>query len=194
VYSSEEIGGGLFPLSAEMRVTSLSEKKWNSFIDKAAKFAGAALILAVMSLLGFAAYFNGIGLKIRQKAYELSIFRALGMPLSELRRRIFLDSVKIPVISSAAAYILVKITQSVMENGYGRLLEMYQSQTDLSAQRDVLRQSLFLDNIMWQVNAEIPTLILLVIICAVTFILTAAALKKFSGNIAGDLNSGRTRL
>ena len=85
VYSPEKLDGGIFPLSAEMRVKSLSEEKWNTFIDRAAKFAGVALILAVMSLLGFAAYFNGIGLKIRQRAYELSVFRSLGMPLRYLR-------------------------------------------------------------------------------------------------------------
>ncbi len=194
VYSSEKLDGGIFPQSAEMSLTSLSKMKLDSFIDKAVKLAGTVLILAVMSLLGFAAYFNGIGLKIRQKSYELSVYRALGMPLSELRRLLFLDSVKIPVIASAAAYILVKITQFAMEKGYDKLLTMYEAQTDMSAQSDALRQALFLDNVMWQVNAEIPSLILLVIICAVTFILTATALKKFSGNIAGDLNSGRTRL
>lgn len=194
VYSAEELGGGIFPLSAEMSVTSLSELKWDSFIDKAAKFAGAALILAVMSLLGFSAYFNGIGLKIRQKAYELSVYRALGMPLGELRRRIFLDSVKIPVISSAASYILVKISQFIMEKGYGRLCAVYQGEIAVSSLEDTLRSILFLDNVMWLVNAEIPTLILFAVICAVTFILTAAALKKLSGNIAGNMNTGRERL
>ncbi|MGN1329146.1 MAG: FtsX-like permease family protein [Eubacterium sp.] len=194
VYSAEELGGGIFPLSAEMSVTSLSELKWDSFIDKAAKFAGAALILAVMSLLGFAAYFNGIGLKIRQKSYEISVYRALGMPLSELRKRLFLNGVKIPVISSAAAYILVKITQFTMGKGYDLLSASAAEQLLSDEQRTTLRQALFLDNVMWQVNVEIPTLILFAVICAVTFILTAAALKRFSGNISGDLNTGRTRL
>lgn len=193
VYSSEKLGGGIFPLSAEMRVNSLSKMKLDSFIDKAAKFAGAALILVVMSLLGFAAYFNGIELKIRQKEYEISVFRALGMPLPELRRRIFLDSVKIPMIASAAAYVLVKTMQFLMEKGYDRLCAVYQGEASIPVPVDTLRSTLFLDNVMWQVNAEIPTLILFAIICAVTFILTATALKKCSGNIAGDLNSGRTR-
>ncbi len=194
VYSSEKLDGGTFPQSAEMKLTSLSKLKLDSFIDKAAKLAGTVLILAVMSLLGFSAYFNGIGLKIRQKAYELSVYRALGMPLSELRKRIFLDNVKIPVIASAVSYILVKAAQFVMEKGYGLLCAAYQSELDISVPIGELCNILFLDNIMWMVNAEIPTLILFVIICAVTFILTAAALKKFSVNIAGDLNSGRTRL
>ena len=46
---------------------------------------------------------------------------------------------------------------------------------------------------MWQVKPEIPALILFAVICAVTFILTAIALKRFKGNIAGDLNEGRKR-
>lgn len=194
VYSSEKLNGGVFPLSAEMKLMSLSEMKLDAFIDKAVKFAGTALILVVMSLLGFAAYFNGIGLKIRQKAYELSVFRALGMPLRELRRRIFLDSVKIPVTASAAAYILVKTYQFIMEKGYDRLCAVYQGEANISVPLDALRRYLFLDNVMWQVNAEIPVLILFAIICTVTFILTSASLKKYGENIAGDLNSGRERL
>lgn len=194
VYSSEKLNGGVFPLSAEMKLMSLSEMKLDAFIDKAVKFAGTALILVVMSLLGFAAYFNGIGLKIRQKAYELSVFRALGMPLRELRRRIFLDSVKIPVTASAAAYILVKTYQFIMEKGYDSLCAVYQGEANISVPLDALRRYLFLDNVMWQVNAEIPVLILFAIICTVTFILTSASLKKYGENIAGDLNSGRERL
>lgn len=196
VYSSEKLDGGIFPLSAEMRVISLSEEKWNTFIDRAAKFAGVALILVVMSLLGFAAYFNGIGLKIRQKAYELSVYRAVGMSLAELRKRIFLESVKIPVIASAAAYILVKAVQLIMKNGYVMLASFYEQGPGMLEQKQVetMRQFLFLDNIMWQVNAEIPMLILLVIICAITFALTAKALKKLSKNTAEDLNKGRERL
>ena len=193
VYSSEKLDGGIFPLSAEMKVMSLSEEKWNTFIDRAEKFSSAALILLVMSLLGVAAYFNGIGLKIRQKAYQLSVYRALGMSLLELRRRIFLDSVKIPVISSSIAYVLVKIMQLLMERGYDMLCAIYQGEIGTPDLTDTLRSTLFLDNIMWQVNAEIPTLILFAIICVVTFILTAAALKKFNEDIAGDLNMGRTR-
>ncbi len=193
VYSFEKLDGGIFPLSAEMRVMSLSEEKWNTFIDRAAKFSSAALILLVMSLLGLAAYFNGIGLKIRQKAYQLSVYRALGMSLLELRRRIFLDSVKIPVISSSIAYVLVKIMQLLMERGYDMLCAIYQGEIGTPELTDTLRSTLFLDNIMWQVNAEIPTLILFAVICVVTFILTAAALKKFNEDIAGDLNMGRTR-
>ncbi|MGN0699642.1 MAG: FtsX-like permease family protein, partial [Oscillospiraceae bacterium] len=194
VYSAEKLSGGVFPLSAEMKLMSLSEMKLDSFIDKAVKAAGTALILVVMSLLGFAAYFNGIGLKIRRKAYALSVFRALGMPLRELRRRIFLETAKIPVIASIAAYILVKAMQFVMEKGYDSLCAVYERGAKISVPLDTLRRYLFLDNVMWQVNAEIPMLVLLAIICAVTFILTAAALKKYRGDIAGDLNSGRERI
>lgn len=158
VYSQEKLDGGIFPQSAEMRVKSLSEEKWNTFIDRAAKFAGAALILAVMSLLGFAAYFNGIEHKIRQKSYQISVFRAMGMPLSELRRRIFLDSVKIPVIASVTAYVLVKAMQFIMEKGYESLCAVYEGEASITVPLDTLRNTLFLDNVMWQVNAEIPTL------------------------------------
>ena len=88
----------------------------------------------------------------------------------------------------------MKITQFTMGKGYDLLSASAAEQLLSDEQRTTLRQALFLDNVMWQVNAEIPTLILFAVICAVTFILTAAALKRFSGNISGDLNTGRTRL
>lgn len=194
VFSPKKLDGGIFPMSAEMKVISLAEEKLNAFIDRAAKSAGIALILVLMSLLGFAAYFNGIGLKIRQKSYEISVFRALGMPLTELRKRIFLDSVKIPLIASTIAYILVKAIQLIMERGYTKLVAFYEEGVGEATRINAIRHSLYLDNEMWQVNAEISALILFAIISIVTFILTAAALKKFSGDIAGDLNSGRERL
>lgn len=189
VYSSEKLGGGVFPQSAEMQLISLSEKKLESALDKAMKFAGTALILVVMTLLGFAAYFNGIGLKIRQKSYQISVFRAIGMPLRELRRRIFLQSVKIPIISSATAYALLKILQFIMEKSYNRLCMVYQGEASALGFENKLRSALFLDNVMWQVNIEIPMLILFVLICTITFILTGAALKKFNADIAGNLKT-----
>lgn len=194
VYSPEILDGGIIPLSAEMQVLSLANEKRNTSIQKAIKFAGSALILTVMSLLGFAAYFNGIGLKIRQKAYEISVLRALGMTLSELRKRIFLNNVKIPLAASMVAYILVKIIQFIMENEYTKLVAFYEEGVGTITQLETVRHTLFLDNVMWQVDVEIPMLILLVIICAVTFILTAIALRKFDGNISSDLNSERERL
>ena len=58
---------------------------------------------------------------------------------------------------------------------------------------DFLHTTLFLDRLMWQANAEIPALILFAVLCAVTFLLTVIALRKFKSNIAGDLSEGRTR-
>lgn len=194
VYSSEKLDGGIFPLSSEMKKLSLSEEKWSNTLNRAGKFLGIALILVVMSLLGFAAYFNGIGLKIRQKTYEISVLRALGMPISELRKRIFLSSIKIPLIASLTAYILVKAVQLIMKSGYLKIIAFYEEGIGTVEQIEKIRHDLFTDNVMWLVNAEIPTLILLTIICLVTFFLTARALKKFSRNIAEDLNSRRERL
>lgn len=44
----------------------------------------------------------------------------------------------------------------------------------------LLVRNYFLDNVMWEVKAELPALILLVILCAATFILTDLALKNSS--------------
>ena len=208
IYSSEHMDGGIIPSSAEMTMQSLTKMKWESVKNRILNVSGMALILALMVLMGFAAYFNGIGMKIRARSYEVSVLRAVGTPVSKLRRRLLLNSIKIPVIASAVSYGLAKFVQLFMS----RVFDYYQQhslyinhqnggyiegmgngseyQSDLG---DFLAQHIFINRNMWQVNAEIPALILFAVICAVTFILTAIALKKFRGNIAGDLNEGRKR-
>ncbi|MDE6727569.1 MAG: ABC transporter permease [Oscillospiraceae bacterium] len=196
IYSSDKMNGGVLPSSAQMKMQSLTQMKRKTFIDKAMAYGGTGLILIVMSLLGFAAYFNGIGMKIRMKAYEISVFRAIGTPVSALRKRILLDSIKIPVIASTVSYCLVKAFQFAMEKTYQQLVLVWEGAEITDSAHNILswlRDNLFLDKVMWEANAEIPSLILLAVLCAVTFILTAAALKKFKRDIAFDLNSGRTR-
>ena len=51
----------------------------------------------------------------------------------------------------------------------------------------------FLESQMWSVPTVKPMLIILAVMCVVTAILTLFALKKFKGNIAGDLSEGRKR-
>ncbi len=195
LYSHEEIDGGIFPSSSQMQFQSLSQMKRNNVIDSIARYSGVTLILLLMSLLGFSGYFNGIGLKISQKKYEISVFRAVGVPISDIRKRVFLDSFKIPAAASVLSYGLVKLTQLIMKLAYLRVISPHENMSS-KEERSMIRSlinNFFLDNVMWQVNVEIPSLILLVVLCIVTFILTAAALRKFKGNIADDMNVGRTR-
>lgn len=209
IFSPEPMNGGVIPLSAEMTVQSLTKMKWDKVKNKILNVSGMILTLTLMALMGFAAYFNGIGMKIRARSYEVSVLRAVGTPVAKLRKRLMINSIKIPVIASALSYGLVKFVQLFMYKVYDYYLQHmlflnYQNggdggelgngidyQSDLG---DFLAEHIFRDRNMWQVNAEIPALILFAVICTVTFILTAIALKKFRGNIAGDLNDGRTRL
>ncbi len=211
VYSSDKMNGGIFPSTAEMSLQSLAKMKWEELKNKIVKTSGLLMILIVMSLLGFASYFNGIGMKIRMRSYEISVFRAIGTPVSELRRRLLISSIKIPLAASALAYGLAKTAQFVMEKVYEHTLLLNELAKDddgwitisiidgvkvqdpLLDKIDALNKMFFLDYHMWEVNTELPALILLMILCTITFTLTAIALKKFKRDIAGDLNSGRTR-
>lgn len=207
VYSFDTMDGSIFPSSAEMRVNILSKMKMENFVKKAAQYGGTLLILLIMSLLGFAAYFNGIGMKIRLKAYEISAMRAIGAPVSKIRAKLLLSGLKIPLTASVLSYGMTKAAQAIMEEAYQRYYTLYKTvypnnnitviigkePNELLAKAADINQNFFLESVMWQVSAEIPSLILFVILCAVTFILTAIALKKFKGDIAGDLNKGRTR-
>ena len=210
IYSSETIDGGIFPSSAEMKLTSLAALKREKYIKKAIQYGGTTMILLVMSLLGFAAYFNGIGMKIRLKSYDISVLRAIGTPVSALRRKLILSSIKIPLIASSVAYGLARLVQFIMldaQHRYDALCdELYYDPIagghmivvggePLPGEYKLksLQQNYFLDYCMWEVKLEIPALILFAVLCAVTFILTAMALKKFRRDIAFDLSSGRTR-
>lgn len=211
VYSSDKMNGGIFPSSAEMRSQTLAKMKWEELKNKIVKAGGLLMTLIIMSLLGFASYFNGIGMKIRIRSYEISIFRAIGTPVSELRRRLLISSIKIPLAASTLAYGLTKTAQFVMKKVYEHTLFLYELAKDddgtittviidgvkiqdpLLDKIDSLKKMFFLDYHMWEVNTELPALILLMILCTITFTLTAIALKKFKRDIAGDLNQGRTR-
>lgn len=191
IYSLGTIDGGLIPPSAKMTMQSLTTKKREDLIRKTEQFGGTALLLTVMSLLGFAAYFNGISMKIRLKSYNISVMRAIGAPVSTIRNRLILSGLKIPLIASAISYAMLKAAQLSASGAYQKYAESFFEPNQ--KQQKMLYNVFFLERHLWEVNAEIPTLILLAVLCAVTFILTLFALKKFKGDIAGDLGEGRTR-
>ena len=207
IYCAEPINGGLIPSGARMKLTSLEKLKHDNFINAITNFSGVILLLLLMCLLGFSAYFNAIGIKIRLKSYDISVMRAVGARISEIKRRLLINSIRTPLVSSLIAYIAVKITQLIMGAGYSAHVSFVENSlmtpggaisSDLLTQNsggidDFLHTTLFLDRLMWQPNAEIPMLILFAVLCAVTFLLTVVALRKFKSNIAGDLSEGRTR-
>lgn len=222
-YAYEEVTGAPFPLSAEASVTSLKELKLTVFTNRMTKLGGIVLVLVIMSLLGFAAYFNGIGMKIRSKKYEVSVLRAVGAPVSAISKKLIFSSLKVPLTASAIAYGMVRIEQLIMgklgtwfieqmpvmqnmENEVynyiqtlGKLTvaqsqELYSEVYALQDKLSAAKRFFFLDNGMWNPNAVIPVLILFAALCGVTFILAVAALKKFKRDIAFDINSERTRL
>ena len=206
IYALEPMDGGLIPSAAQMKMQSLEIMQHDYLVNQLIKYSSSIAILLVMSLLGFAAYFNGIGMKIRLKKYEISVLRAVGTNLKELKKKLLLKSMKIPLISTAAAYVLIKILQlsgwiscNIMIWYEGNYMMNHPEPppefiSNLhSLLLDFAREKLFVSGLMWQANAEIPMLILFAAICAVTFLLTIIALRKFKSNIAGDLSEGRTR-
>lgn len=191
IYSSEKINGGLIPFSAEMQLVSKSLLERNNFIKKIAQYAGSIALLTVMSLLGFSAYFNGIGMKIRQKKYEISAVRAVGARIMKVKKYLLLDSLKIPFFASVITYILFKPMQIYANQTADRIDSAMR--TDMELYRQLLDNFPINRKNWWQPNLEIPMLILFLALCAVTFLLTAKALKSFNSDIAGNLSEGRTR-
>ena len=219
IIAREEIGD-LLPMQTGLKVKSLKKQKHDIFVQNATLYGSLALLVFVMSLLGFAAYFNGIGMKIRSKEYQISIMRAIGTPLKKLRRRLMLDSVRIPVFAAAIAYGLISITQRVMLYVYDKSERIIADLTqkamlfqqehpgpetddaynafyegcDATGRQVQKMRSFFLtDDHMWFNNVLIPTLVVFAVICMVTVVLTRKSVGGFGSNIAYSISKGRKR-
>ena len=199
-----EIGDKL-PLGTGFELFSLKEQRKQIFRQNAQMYISIGLVVMLMSLLGFAAYFNGIGMKIRMKEYQLSIMRAVGTPVKRLRRRLTLDSIKIPVVSAVTAYSLMRILQQLMMHAHDRSELLTTQATDQAALGNLdkyhelfdkateIGQKYLVGSQMWYVSALIPTLMVFFVMCIITILLTRKSFKMFTPNIAYAISKGRKR-
>ena len=202
--SRGEIGDKL-PLGTGFEVFSLKEQRKQIFRQNAQMYISIGLVILLMSLLGFAAYFNGIGMKIRMKEYQLSIMRAVGTPIKRLRRRLTLDSIKIPVFSAVTAYGLMRLLQQLMLHAHDKSELLTTQATDQAALGNLdkynelfdkatdISQKYLVGSQMWYVGALVPTLVVFGVICIVTILLTRKSFKMFTPNIAYAISKGRKR-
>lgn len=201
MFAFEEIDGGLIEASAGMKLTSYNNLKSERFISKALEYGGIVLIVALMSLLGFAAYFSAVSMKINLKSYQISVLRALGMSIKKIRRKLFLSGLKIPVIACSISFVIVSGVQKLMSNKYAELLavnapdeygDTYFDENTIERSKELI-SDYFLDNQLWSVSITKPLIVIFIIMCVITTILTIATLAKFKGNIAYDLSKERRR-
>ena len=202
--SRDEIGDKL-PLGTGFEVFSLRQQQKQIFRQNAQMYISIGLVILLMSLLGFAAYFNGIGMKIRMKEYQLSIMRAVGTPLKCLRRRLTLDSIRIPVVSAVTAYGSMRLVQQLMLHAHDKYELLNTQAADQAAQGNLDRyhelfdkatdisQKYLVGSQMWYVSALVPTLVVFGVMCIVTILLTRRSFKMFTPNIAYSISKGRKR-
>ncbi len=191
VYSSTDIDGGLVPTTAGMTRNNLSELKMQSFIDKFKRLSGTAATIAIMSLLGFAAYFSCIGLKIRMRSYEISVLRALGTPLSRIRRKLFISNLRIPIISTVIAGLAAYGVELFTGMMYDKVVYLKESAQDDIAS-DIINYC-FLSDVPWTVPLIKPLVIIFIVLSIITVILTLLSTKKFTSEISVQLNEERKR-
>lgn len=197
LFAVEDIDGGLIPTNSGVKLTSYKELKRREFLENATERGGLIMLFTLMSLLGFSAYFSGIGIKVRQRSYEISVLRSIGTPLLRIRTKLILDGLTIPIISVAAAGCGILAVQKVTANSFGKLEllnspEYYGTENLDVLQREVI-DKFFLEKRLWMVPTEKPLLIILLVTVAVTTVLTLTALRKFKNDISNDLNTGRTK-
>lgn len=191
IYSPTDIDGGLVPTTAGMTRNNLSELKMQSFIDKFKRLSGTAATIVIMSLLGFAAYFSCIGLKIRMRSYEISVLRALGTPLSRIRRKLFISNLRIPIISTVIAGLAAYGVELFTGMMYDKVVYLKESaQDDIAA--DIMNYC-FLHDVPWTVPLIKPLVIIFIVLSIITVILTLLSTKKFTSEISVQLNEERKR-
>lgn len=197
LFAKEDIDGGLIPASSEAKLTSYRELKRREFLENAAEYGGLIMLFTLMSLLGFSAYFSGIGIKIRQRSYEISALRAVGTPLKRIKAKLLADGLAIPIIAALLSGAGIFAMQKITETAYGKLTLMlspdfYGAEDPYVLQTEIIDR-FFLEKQLWSVPIVKPLLVILLVMSVVTVILTTISLKKFKRNIASGLNSGRTR-
>ena len=211
VFAKQALKSGEIPMGTGMTMTSYSQRSHDILIADLTKYGSAALLIFVMSLLGFAAYFNGIGMKIRLKEYQISVMRAVGTPLKKLRRRLIFDAVKIPIAASAIAFAGIKLIQrlTLASNEWYRSIQttIYDIPAELEGKWTLINQfndtqmkweqeyvaSHLIHDKLWFVPVVIPTLTVFAVMCIVTILLTRKSFRMFTPNIAGALARGRKR-
>lgn len=190
VFSTEELHGNPFPSEAKMKLISIKQLKTEAILRRLKNGAVMILTLAVMTLLGFSAYFNGISMKIRRKSYEISVLRAQGAAISKIKKVLMTRSILIPFSAVVFSYIVLKFFQFSANSLADKWDALYTSGDEYVMK---LSKTIFMRNNWWQANVEIPILVFLAFFTTITFIITRISLNKFKGNIAGDLNEGRKR-
>lgn len=197
IFSPDDIDGGSIPSYAEMNLKSYSMLVKKNKIKQAMEYGATALLVIVMLLLGFSAYFSGIGIKIRIKEHQISVLRAMGASKSKINRSIVLSNLTIPFISMLFSGLAISYVQKITEKSYNKMLDI---NNDMSISPDKayklavdLQDKFFLDNQLWMVSMKKPICILFAFISVITVLLTLASLYKTNKNIAYSLNSRRER-
>ena len=201
LFSDHHIDGGLIPTNAGLSFRSLEEMQHRRFVEKAAKLGGFAFLVLIMAALGFAAYFNGIGMKVRLKEYQISVLRAIGTSKAKIHRRLFINNIKIPIIATALAgggilgiqrlllKMYDKMSNLVQPDKYGVI--QYDEASD--AKRAEMIDKYFLNSEMWTVGIIKPLIVIFTVVTAVTVLLMIMNMSRFDSEIAASMSRGRKR-
>lgn len=90
---------------------TVSAWTWRRFAESLVKAVQAdsgsfVIVMAVLSLLIFLNILNSMSMSVRERGGELGTLRAMGMRKGELQRMLYLESLLLSLIASAAALIL----------------------------------------------------------------------------------------
>lgn len=157
------------------------------------------IFLFVIYIVG---YCNILKLRLKQKAPTLSIMRCMGLPKHKLSGYLIIDSLKIPLISTALTAGLFTVFRRMMTSKYNRYcslnekwIELHETATTekLDGIRDQmaeLRNKYMLTDEMWIPDWIIPFAILAAAICIVSVLcILILPRKSITPNLAEAVTS-----
>lgn len=201
IFSDHHIDGGLVPTDAGLTFCSLEEMQHKRFIEKATKLGGFMFLALIMAVLGFAAYFNGIGMKVRLKEYQISVLRAIGASKAKIHRRLFINNIKIPIIATLIAGGSIYGVQKLVFNMYDKAINLVKpdefgmiSWDEVSdAKRKEMIERYFINSELWTPEIIKPLMMIFAAVTLVTIILMVLNMNRFDRDIVASMSRGRKR-
>ena len=203
IMSEKAVDGGKIPKTAEMSFTSREKIRHDEFMKKMTEVGGIIVVVITMLIIGLAAYFGSIGLKIRNKAYEISVLRLLGESAVKIKTHIIMSVIWIPFAACLLAGGTTKLVQKKVLSDYDLYIKKYHSvalnigsieqQETLDKEAEEFSRNHFLPACLWDAHISKILLYIFIFVFAASVIGVFMALKKYRLKIIENVNKERKR-
>lgn len=172
------------PAESMMHITSrfmIHEKYIKASINAYTTIAFLFVLLLCIHIVG---YCNVWKLKLQTRSDRIAILRSMGLSRRKLQMHLSLQTLKIPVISTAVAAVFVVVFQKFMAHQYDTYQAMYDLayadgwSPELFGKADQFAQTFLLDAGLWMPSWELPLTLLAVVVCGFSIVSVLILLRQ----------------